>query len=256
MNAKIIERIRKLKAKAESTNSEAEAEIFMEKVHELLAEYNMNMEDLDSDDDDDPIKRDAIFDYYNQTWKKLILPAVARLYFCKPVWVAKAVKKRKSHGYKKVDVLTLFGRSSNVIVAKEMSEYLIDAVDRLTKEFLKDYDGKFNDIKVIDPKLFNNTRRKAENDYRKGCAVRLRERINEIIESRETYIAEGGGNLPKVVSQELAKIDEFISTQLSGLRKKRSSSFNCSTKGYEDAGSIGLNDQVASPTGGRVFAIK
>lgn len=81
---KIVERIRKLLALAGNNPSEAEREAALRKAHALLLEHNLQMQDVaekvETMDAHDMVVK------YPSTWSRVIINAVASLYFCKFVY--------------------------------------------------------------------------------------------------------------------------------------------------------------------------
>lgn len=60
MENKVMDKIKKLLAKAEGTNNEAEAQAFLFKAQELMAKNNLDMEDLKVDSDSKEIIEDVV----------------------------------------------------------------------------------------------------------------------------------------------------------------------------------------------------
>jgi len=76
---KVIERIRKLLALAQSAN-ENEAQAAALKAQELLAEHNLREADLHEADDEFVIDGELLSD--SRPWRRKLAANVARLYFC------------------------------------------------------------------------------------------------------------------------------------------------------------------------------
>lgn len=83
---KIKDRITKLKAKAEGTDNAAEADLFMQKVVELLDEHQLKMHDLGDPDDFMGEDKDVVHWSTSTGWKRHLLIAVAYYYNCYPFW--------------------------------------------------------------------------------------------------------------------------------------------------------------------------
>lgn len=116
---KIIERIKKLLALAECAGaSDGEASNAAEKAHALLAEYNLSLSDITTEE------QKAVIETFNYSgvsvWKHHVWQAVAKLHFCD---YAFSIKRGNS------TVRFLIGRPVNIESARLVAEYLCDAVN-------------------------------------------------------------------------------------------------------------------------------
>ncbi len=86
--SKTLDRIRKVLAKAEGTNNQAEAEMLMAKVQSMLDEHNLSLLDVAHADAEDPIGTDrrAAYCWVSNSWQKPLGAALARLYGCQMVY--------------------------------------------------------------------------------------------------------------------------------------------------------------------------
>lgn len=121
---KIIEKIKALLAKAASTDSQHEAEIFFAKAHELLEKHQLDISDLSSDD---PMGEEETYHAKGRggvDWDGRLMFAVAK-YFG-----AEAIQNQNG----KDTSYTIVGRESARVTAIEMHRYLVKAVRRLGRE--------------------------------------------------------------------------------------------------------------------------
>lgn len=127
---KIIDRIRKIMAKAESTNNAAEAEMLMAKVNALLTEHNYSLLDIETAHSDDPIGTDKYFATHlvNDSWYGHVVSSLARYYGCKCV-VTTLTKNKKAYSMSgresarvTVQLMAPFVRSQILAQAREMAE--------------------------------------------------------------------------------------------------------------------------------------
>lgn len=122
----IVEKIKALLAKAASTDSQAEAEAFLAKAHELMEKHQLEAEDLDRDD---PVDGEHFYEKGSvkaaPDWDTNIIWPVAKYFGCKACRI-----------YTKNDkwAMDLVGRESARITAKEMHSYLVKTVRRLGRE--------------------------------------------------------------------------------------------------------------------------
>ena len=124
MDNKIIDKISKLLKLSHSPN-EQEALSAFEKAHQLLKEYNLSIEDIKEKPELTKLDLEEQSKAYK--WKTLLLCSVAKLNYCT------IITEKRYRSTKQV----IFGREANIISTKAMYEYLVEAVERLTKEYRK-----------------------------------------------------------------------------------------------------------------------
>lgn len=162
---KIKTRIQALLAKANGTNNEHEAELFLAKAMELLQEHQLNIADLV--DAGDPILKHVGLSQATSghAWRWKIYSAVARLYGCKSIHVDKAVPGKGGKmvpGYEQV----LVGRESAIITTDLMYPWIVQQIKTKAKE-----------IAAVTGM--------SEQGQAKRVAAALYSRINRLIEERE-----------------------------------------------------------------------
>jgi hypothetical protein len=121
---KMADRIRALLAKAASTTSEAEAEAFMAKAHELMEKHQLDASDLEHDD---PVGYERTYRRNSAAtpdWDFMLIFPVARYYGCK------AIRIDLWKGYE----MEIVGRDSARVTTTEMHKYLVKTVRRLGRE--------------------------------------------------------------------------------------------------------------------------
>lgn len=224
---KIIKTINALLAKSrDAAVTEAEAEAFVEKAHELLEKYNLAMADLESHGEavaDKPIIR--MVNEYHKQWETVIHHQVANLYFCK-LWRHPFIYTAKKDG-RKYSLLghTYAGREHNVEIAISMVKYLTDTVKRLTAK----HDG-------------NRT------DFAKGCAYRLAARIKELAEKKRKEQAGVVSNLPALYVSEDSRNLSFMAEKgivlKSGKNLRAAKDASSYVAGRQAAEGISLDPQV------------
>jgi hypothetical protein len=206
----ILSKVKKLLNLGNSPN-EAEAQSAIEKAHSLLKEYNLSISDIKKDSVYD-IKEEIISESKSESvWKKYIMIGVAKANYCMHL-----ITKSRS-GVKN----QFIGKEHNVVVAIEMTNYLIATVERLAKK----YDGS------------------VRGDYKKGLAYRLCERLFEINKAEKV-------ECNALVVQEEATIKKYLQEQHTNIKsistKVKTNNHNAFCKGMSDANSIGLHGQVGN----------
>ncbi len=229
---KILGLYRKLMAKANGTENEAEALAFMEKAQELLAKHNLT--EADARVEEEPsftTKRHNTVD--TNKWRLVMFSAVAKLYFCKMI---------RTHVYWKEKyrpVPEFIGRPHNVEIAISMSLYLEKTVLRLAKEAYSD--------------------RKSRLQFENGCGMRIATRIFKMAEEVQTDKGDGSG-LPALYKNEAILVDDYtnqIYGKLGTATSRPSQVTNATLAGRQAAESVHLGGQVGGPqhpTGGHLLA--
>ncbi len=130
----IIEKIKALLAKAASTDSQAEAEAFLNKAHELMERHQLEAGDLEADD---PIHKTAgarANGGASPDWDFQLMFSVARYFGCKGIQYWSQKKLDGTYVRAGEYVMWIVGRESARITAVEMHKYLVKTVRRLGRE--------------------------------------------------------------------------------------------------------------------------
>ena len=122
----IVEKIKALLAKAASTDSTHEAELFLAKAHELMEKHQLDASDLDNDD---PVDAEHFYEKGSvkaaPDWDTNLIWPLATYFGCKACRIY--TKNRKW-------AMDLVGRESARITTMEMHAYLVKTVRRLGRE--------------------------------------------------------------------------------------------------------------------------
>lgn len=233
--AKIKQRIMALLAKANGTDNEHEAEAFLAKAHELLAQYQLDIADLV--DADDPIIHHTGLSQAESghAWRWKLYSAVAQLYGCKSIHVDIGFMKnpdgsfqmnKKGHyipGYEQ----RLVGRESSVITAELMYPWIVSQVREKAKDIAK-------------------VTGMSEQGQAKRVAAALISRIYRIIAENKEQAprTEAGRNALVILNQVVAKYEElYPPSQTETMRGGRAVSDGLSKAA---ANSIGLHRQTGA----------
>ena len=182
INEGIIRKIQNLLAKGKDAGvGEAEASLYMAKAQELLAKYNMEYSLVmearveggataaePEKREKTRMSRSAQYQWQRELWK-----ALAQANFCWHSIVEVLDGKRASSKKSQVPVKRhmVLGRQSNVLAVQMMGEYLEDSMERL----------------VVESGGYANSERmsRGANSWKRGCAERLVQRIEEAAEKRK-----------------------------------------------------------------------
>lgn len=192
----LILRIQKLLALGERAGTEAEAEMAMSKVHELLAKHNLSLDDIpDSAEADEKYEMtDAGSATLRQPWQDWIWGSVAKLYFCKHL------KRTRYQGRRTIsEHHLLVGKPSNIAAAKYIATYVIRTGEELARAAAAASDSKRTFI----------------NSFKKGFSHRIYGRVQEQMrKAMEGKISDSvTGNaliLSPLYDRSASEIDRFL----------------------------------------------
>ena len=225
VNQQLIAKIKKLLALATSSN-ENEATIAAAKASLLLAQYNLSLADLGTDEKEEI--RETVIETTSRTvtWKIILLSGIAEANSCE------AMRNTDTGN------MFLVGSSTNLIVCQHLYQYLTQAIERQAKS----YQGKG---------------RAYLNAFRVGCATRLRQRLLTQKEAIKQSGIPGKGDTPAtpaiVVCSMFERNQHAIADYLRqrGIKVKFRSPSQVSSEegfsvGYEIGDKISLNQQINS----------
>ena len=181
-NDTIIDRIKKLIALAQNAGaSENEAATAMQKAQDMLARYNLSIEQVSiTKQEADIIEERLVESNFQYIWIRDLVKSIGRLYFCRGFILNDNKKK----------VCCFAGQPHNVAIAKDMLTYLVDTINRLKK------------IKCIEANVENSLHRNWQWSFSLGAAKRLAERLNTMY--TESYqkqtVSSSGETLPALKS--------------------------------------------------------
>ena len=216
VDEKVIGRIRKLFALSESPN-ENEAALALERAHELLAQYNLEMVDL-VDGNSGVIEEELESGSRRSVWRTVLVHAICEANYC-AAYVALSYRQQKQ-----VYSLRIAGRKHNVQSARVMIDYLVAAVERLAK---------------LEPVAVRDT-------FRKGISHSLSLRLRAL-KSRE---AADGNVCRDLVVREDAAIKAHLGRKNVQTKKetmKLGAGMAEFRRGADAGNSISLDRQVDSP---------
>jgi Protein of unknown function (DUF2786) len=225
----LARRIRLLMAKAQGTDNEHEAAAFMAKVQEMLVDNGLSMSDVKKDDEVE--RGDIGLSHHKDVWKspsrRQLLRAVCRYYMCEAIGPG-----RQGMSW------TIIGRPHNVEVAVSMTDYLVKTTVRMSNKWGREHPG----ANII--------------DFRKGCMLRLVERLLDMLAAQQQTKAEwkagNPGNLPALYDSENRLVRAFKEANVA-TRPARRTTIKAGQAGLEAGraagGTISLHGQVGQGNG-------
>lgn len=178
-------KIRKLMAKASDPSvTEAEAAAFAVKVQELLLQSGLAMSDIGASTEE---RREQVgeqsFDFsrWNSPHRRGLLDTVCSYYMCEVLY------------WRHQKRMVILGKPQNVEIAASMTDYLISTVVRLSTRYGREHPGS----NVV--------------DFRRGCMLRLRERLmEEKAKMERAATTTNPGNLPVLFVSEGALVRQYV----------------------------------------------
>jgi hypothetical protein len=127
---KIAEKIRALLAKAESTEHEAEADLFFSRAQELLEKYQITELSLE----EDPVVDEVMASYAmtSHVWKRNLYAALCALYGAEAVYIGTVLRKKNGGRTRGYDVHAI-GRESAVETVRVMFPWVCSEVTKRAK---------------------------------------------------------------------------------------------------------------------------
>lgn len=133
-NEKIIERVKKLLALAQSNNAN-ESESAMLKAQEILAKHKLEMKDIEiKDNNNEVIEEQSDFEYtIRSQWKGNLAVVISENFGCDAF-----VSIKKKNGRKNKMQLCFIGEQENIEMVKVVYEYALKVCDERIKELQKE----------------------------------------------------------------------------------------------------------------------
>lgn len=215
---KLIDKIRKLLAKAKGTDNQEEAAVFAQKAHELLLRNELDIAEVTAEGQEvsEQVVGTRHKPRYDTPWFRGLANAVAKYYMCGMV-------RYKINGRRGSETYAFVGRESRTLVAAEMFGYLEKTIYRLSNEASKDGVVRRN--------------------FQKGAAVNMAFRVMKMLEKAKV---DNPGNLPALYDAAAAEIADFFKKEQVGTMKTRA--LELSGPGYHAgvaaANNISMNTQV------------
>ena len=259
MSDQIISKIRKLQAKAQGTNNEAEAAAFAAKVQQMLLEHNLDASELDKPTEVEFDIEDMGANRTGKHWRASLAYATARYYMC-------AMYSSGHRGNKAIFYVT--GKAHNRAIAISMYDYLVKTVRRLANEHAravaKDYAdnlAEYRSMGIDYPKEPPNLKM-LRGDFDKGCCLALADRLDklrrEMIDRKPTK-QDPDNKLPALFKNEQQLATEFMHQRVPNLGHRQSRGIKekggAMNAGRAAAKNISLNNQLrGSSTSGRLLS--
>lgn len=199
---KVIERIRKLLALAGNNDNAAERESALNKAHQLLLEYNLDMTQVaDKIEEVEAFNRSMGFN--PSPWIRTIVNSIAELYFCKFVWTRTGAKSFKA---------TFVGMRVDAEIAQMVSESILKSVMREAHAHSRITGGSVASFKGgAAAKIYHRCRKlidEAQLDKQPGTALVVQSLYKTRAQESQDWINRNMGELKKPKTKLILRGDE------------------------------------------------
>lgn len=223
----VVDRIKKLFALSKSPN-ENEAALALSRAQELMFKYNVEQEDLVTDEVDEIVeitfKVTARFSEYKNT----LAYWIGQAFMVKPLLFK---MKEVKYPSRTVHHIKFIGTKSDLSVATFVYGYLVDIIDAKALEY-------YHSIKSILGKHSPSESRKIKSDYSRGFVLALTEKFKAIIKLKMRNIyTEQVSNALVVVKE--ARIQKYIDDKEMDIKDRKGGSSDINPNHYysgKDAG--------------------
>lgn len=167
IESKILRRVRKMMNLARDAGaSEGERDNAMRMVQAYLAKYNLDMGTVNATDQTEEARGKHSADFLGKPWAIQIASAIARLYFCHYYYSVLGGNKGPTQPARH----TFVGRTSNVVTAQEMAQFVVESVNREAMRYKRNIGGSYGDYRA----------------FAQGATERIRTRVRTLIEEAST----------------------------------------------------------------------
>lgn len=236
---KVLRKLAKLKnlyEGAKKINSEGEANNAAVLIQKLLTEYNLTMDEIETDDDK---KSDLIherlsgYEYKSigGYWELMLTQVVCDYNFCRCF--------KYGNSYKN---LLIIGSKDNVENCKWLVKFLKETFVKLSNVRYKEYCE--NNMMLKQP-----TKDKFQRSYLIGCAQGLRVKFEEEKEERERAEKEKASRITALAVRNNEAVNKYVEQQWGGYGKGRSFSVKhdvANAMGVRDGKNTTINKQISN----------
>lgn len=168
IESKILNRVRKMmRLAADAGATDGERDNAMRMVHSTLAKYNLDMAQVEATTGKVEEARERHHkDYLGKPWAIRISHSLARLYFCHyfySVLGGNAGPTQKARH-------TFVGRTSNVVTAQEMAQFIVESVNKEAQRYRRSSGAGYAEYRA----------------FAQAAAERIRHRVEHLINESKT----------------------------------------------------------------------
>lgn len=229
MDKKLIDKIKKLLALAESSN-ENEAQLAMLKAQELIVKHKLTMKDIESEEVAINVeKKITDFTYTSKTkWKCLLAMTIANNFGCYCYTNISREYDERKHDFGKINRISFIGTDEDVNVCLLVFEYALNTITTRIKE----EQARMKREKLSTAGIATN--------FGYGFVAGLKEKFTEQLEKNSDW------GLVIVKAQEVEDLyNSMAFTKGRPLSQKVSRASEAYSKGYKEGKNFSAADRIA-----------
>lgn len=238
-----IAKLKKLYEGAKAIKSEGEAQNAAALIQKLLAEYNLTMEEVGTDEEKaaNNVIHEQISGYTRKSiggyWEQRLTHVICRWNFC--------TCYRYGNSYKN---LIIVGKKDNIEMVKWLLDMLKERFVHFSNERYKEY------CKELEEGVKPSSKDKFQRSYLSGCAAGLDAKLKEEHEREKKEEVELSTKITALVVRNNAEIEEYVEKTWGGAKKGRKTREvwdSARSAGFKDGKNTNINKPIA---GGRTAA--
>ncbi len=233
---KVLKKLRKLQnlyEGAKAINSEGEAANAAFLIQKLLTEYNLTMDQIGVEPEEDPILQEFTSGFTYKSiggeWEMRLLYVLCKHNFCRCFVYGRSVKQ-----------LLLIGKKENLEIVKWLRSMLSERYVQFSKEKYKEY------LASVPPYVKPMSKDKYQRGYLMGCAAGLDSKLTAESERDKKQDEEFSTKVTALVIRNNAALDEYVAEKFGKTGSRKGSRINSAqayNSGYED----GKNTEIYKP---------
>lgn len=233
---KVLKKLRKLQnlyEGAKAINSEGEAANAAFLIQKLLTEYNLTMDQIGVEPEEDPILQEFTSGFTYKSiggeWEMRLLYVLCKHNFCRCFVYGRSVKQ-----------LLLIGKKENLEIVKWLRSMLSERYVQFSKEKYKEY------LESVPLYVKPMSKDKYQRGYLMGCAAGLDSKLTAESERDKKQDEEFSTKVTALVVRNNAALDEYVAEKFGKTGSRKGSRINSAqayNSGYED----GKNTEIYKP---------
>lgn len=228
-----LAKLKKLYEGAKKINSEGEANNAAVLIQKLLTEYNLTMDEIETDDKKSDLIHECLSGYEYKSiggyWELMLTQVVCDYNFCRCF--------KYGNSYKNILII---GSKDNIENCKWLVKFLKETFVKLSNVRYKEYCE--NNMMLKQP-----TKDKFQRSYLIGCTQGLRAKFKQEKEEREKVEKEKASRITTLVVRNNEAVDKYVEQQWGGYGKGRSFSVKhdvANAMGVRDGKNTTINKQI------------
>jgi hypothetical protein len=231
MDQALLDKIKKLLNKAQGTDNENEAQLFMNKVQELLIENGLEMAQVEEHDLKDrnsitkqELSLEEMHDKRHGKWLHHLVFGICNAYLCEGILSGSSFSKSG------IGKLYVMGKQDNIQITLQMIEYLIGTIKKIEKKAWSEYEG-----------------RQLRGAYRRDFLFACQERVVDRLQEQKREMQYKDNKVTSLIRLNDKALEAFVQKEFPRVKpmKTTQQKFRDGTHdGYDAGNRVGLNNQI------------